>query len=437
MRVWIVTLIGLVASWVVGCSDDATQGSGGAAGTGGTAGAGGDTGVVVFIPEGASEDAVEASVRELDASGFPNTEDLVAPVFDIGPSGTEFAVGVTVGIPIDPDTPAGTTIEVVRFDDASGEWEPLGGTTIIGAAAFAQTDHFSVFSALGGVAAAACDNLWTGGPGTVPPLHTAGGLTVVPGVKTSEDIAFSGPSEISLGSTWESESCSVTVSGNFGPGLVGDGAWTDYSNAGGGGNIPQSGAYSFLIQHQPPNDPRGPYLGLSDPCHAPLGAYPYNLNINFAANCIDRCAGVTCQPGNDPCATVACNPVNGLCEPVPNAGTCGSSNAGRCIQGMCIVEVQMGGGASGDSVCAAEGLTCDSVPVMNPPEAACIAFNPTATVSADINGWEQGVYCDDNMGKACEGRINDCHSCPACNAGLVCTIVNSDLIERLYARCVP
>jgi hypothetical protein len=35
---------------------------------------------------------------------------------------------------------------------------------------------------------------------------------------------------IALGSTWERPSCDVTVSGDFGPGLTGDGAWIDYSN---------------------------------------------------------------------------------------------------------------------------------------------------------------------------------------------------------------
>lgn len=44
---------------------------------------------------------------------------------------------------------------------------------------------------------------------------------------------------------------------------------------------------------------------------------------------------------------------------------------------------------------------------------------------------------DDKKGRACEGRTNDRHNCPACNAGLNCAIQGSDLIESLFARCVP
>jgi len=324
---------------------------------------------------------------------------------------------------------------VVRFDDASGEWEALEGTMIIGGSAFARTDHFSNFALLQSPDAAVCDNIWSGGPGSVPPLHTAGGLTVVPGTKTAEDIAFSGPSEISLGSTWETASCSVTVSGNFGAGLMGDGGWIDYSNGRATGAIPQGGGgtYSFALQHAPPNDPRGPFLGLSDPCYAPLGSYPYNLNIHFAADCgnLNLCQGVTCS-GVGACGNTTCNPANGQCE-----GPCGSSNAGRCVQGSCMVEVLMSSGDDGNDVCAAEGLTCDSVPVLNPPEVACLAFHPTASVTSTGSGWEQGIYCNNNTNAACQGKTNNCHSCPPCTAGLDCLTTNSTQIESVFAICVP
>ena len=433
MRVLVWALSGLLASWAIACSsDDATGGTGGTAGTGG--GGGSETGVVVFIPDGAVDPPVEATVREIDASGFPRPEDLVSPVFDIGPSGTQFDIPVTVGIPINPDTPAGTVVEVVRFDEASGDWEPLAGTTIIGSAAFAKTDHFSSFSTAQNPSGLACDNVWTGGPGTVAPLLTPGGITVSPGTKTDEDIAFSGPSEIALGSTWETTSCSVTVSGNFGAGLTGDGGWIDYSNGRATGVVPQAGggAFSFQLQHVPPNDPRGPFLGLSDPCHAPLGNYPYDLNIHFAAACGNLCQGVTCG-GTGPCGNTTCNPANGQCE-----GPCGSSNAGKCVQGLCMVEVSMSAGETGNSVCAAEGLTCDSVPVLSPPEDACIAFNPTASVTSTGNGWRQGIYCNNNTNLACEGKTNNCHSCPPCrDDGLDCNTANSTQIEDIYASCVP
>jgi hypothetical protein len=115
----------------------------------------------------------------------------------------------------------------------------------------------------------------------------------------AEDVAFSGPSEISLGSTWVSNSCSVTVEGSFGPGLVGNGAWIDYSQEGSGVVVNGGGgAFSFDLTTSPPANPRGPYFGLSDPCHALLPTYPYNLNISFAAECVGLCSGVDCSDGN-------------------------------------------------------------------------------------------------------------------------------------------
>jgi hypothetical protein len=96
----------------------------------------------------------------------------------------------------------------------------------------------------------------------------------------------------------------------------------------------------------------------------------------------------------------------------------------------------MRAGTSGDIACAAEGLTCDSVPVLSPPEAACVAFNPSAGVTSSVNGWKQAVYCDDNAGLACTGKTDNCHHCPACiSIGLDCTTSSSDNLERLYARC--
>lgn len=102
-----------------------------------------------------------------------------------------------------------------------------------------------------------------------------------------------------------------------------------------------------------------------------------------------------------------------------------------------MVEVPQRVGESGDTICAAQGMTCVDAPVLNPPEAACIAFHPTASVTATGNGWEQGIYCENNPGGACVGKTNNCHNCPPCTAGLNCQVTASDFIERIYVSCVP
>ena len=107
-----------------------------------------------------------------------------------------------------------------------------------------------------------------------------------------------------------------------------------------------------------------------------------------------------------------------------------------CVQGRCMVEVPMNVGQDGNSVCAAQGLTCASVPTLSPAPDACLAFNPGASSSMDLNGWAQAVHCNDNTGLACTGRVNDCHYCPLCNASLDCTTGATALFDDLYAECV-
>lgn len=405
----------LLAMTLAACGDD---------------GGGGESGVVVIVPDG-----VIAIAREVDASGFPDPASRVSAVFDIGPSGTMFmGTPAIVGIPIDPTTPANTSIVVARYNEMNDEWDELDGSYIVGSTVFAPTDHFSIFAALGG-AAVACDNTWSGGPGSIAPLLVPGSVVVSGATKTDETIAYSGPSAFATSSTWTHPGCAATVTGNFGADPATDGDWVDFSNAGQGGTIPHTGgAFSFDLDY-----PSGPFLGLADACQAGLGSVPYFLNVHFTGDCVDLCMGVTCSADDgNACTTDTCNPQTGLCEQTPNNAVCGGSNGGLCVEGLCMVEVPQQIGETGNSLCVAEGLVCDSVPVLDPAHAACIAFNPTATVSADANGWKQGVHCDDNVGRACEGRVNDCHNCPACvDTGLGCSTGNTDQIESVYVSCVP
>lgn len=396
-----------------------------------------DGGLELYVPPGALASDTDITITLIDGGNLPVEPARVAPVYRIEPEGTTFDVPATVVIAVAPTTAADTPVVVTTYDEIGETWEPIDGSSILAGDVVAQTSHLSTWSAV--VAQnPGCDNVWSGGPGTVPPLHTVGGITVVPATKTAEDVAFSGPSEISLGSTWVSPACSVTVEGSFGPGLLGNGAWMDYSQGGsgvvfnGGG-----GSFSFDLTTSPPANPRGPYFGLSDPCHAPLPTYPYNLNISFAADCVGMCTGVDCNDGN-PCTDDVCDPGTGNCSNPPNSATCGLSNGGLCVESLCMVEVDMESGQSGESVCASEGLACDGVPVLSDVHAACKAFHPSANTTSSVNGWKQSVFCDDNEGLACTGKTNTCHRCSAClDTGLTCQTTASTQLEKLYANCVP
>ncbi len=356
--------------------------------------------VIVILPDGST-----ATVEVVDASDYPDQDSLASPVFDIGPSGTTFDVPVTIGLPIDEGTPDGPVV-VARYNETTDEWDHLPGSFIVATTVFAKTDHFSIFAALSAPQAAACDNLWTnGGPGTVAPLLVPGTITVTPGTKTEEVIQFSGPSSFAASSTWTSPGCTVTVEGLFGPGQTGDGMLIDYSNGGTTYAVPQvaGGAFSVTL-----NAPIGPFFGLADPCHAAIGGVPYLLNVHMTGDC---------------------GPVNPPPTPVP----CGSGNNGKMIQGRCMVEVTLP--QSGNDACAAEGMTCIDIPVLSPPEEACVAFNPTASVTSTGSGWQTGFYCDGAGGSACAGKTNNCHSCPPCTSNITCASTDPTNINRIYASC--
>ncbi len=108
----------------------------------------------------------------------------------------------------------------------------------------------------------------------------------------------------------------------------------------------------------------------------------------------------------------------------------------RVVDGNNIFVVPMGLGQSGYDICSAQGYQCTGVPVMTPPESACLAFHPGADVSSDANGWRQAVWCNDDDGLACDGRVS-CHHCPDCiTTGLTCGTSNSVNLSELFVECV-
>jgi hypothetical protein len=127
-----------------------------------------------------------------------------------------------------------------------------------------------------------------------------------------------------------------------------------------------------------------------------------------------------------------------FCEP-------GDTHDCSTIPGCALVEerwmfaVSMADAATtGDTVCAAAGLTCAGVPVLATPSAACVAFHPEALVTSNASGWRQSVYCDgSNDGAACNFEVK-CHDCPACvDTGLTCGTSSSTQLSELFVECVP
>jgi hypothetical protein len=314
------------------------------------------------------------------------------------------------------------------------------GSTIHGPLAFAQTEHFSA-AAPAQSPSPGCANVYSGGAGPVAPMHVPGSILVMPGVGLRQEIVYSGPNPVALGSEWSVPGCVATVTGSFGP-IAGNGAWIDYSNGGvvrpllGGAG----GQFSLVLSNAPPGAPVGPHLGLADPCYAPLGIFNYWLSVHSAANC-----NVPCTPGicndNNPCTDDVCDPSNGSCTHPPSAATtCGSGNLGKCLEGRCLMEIVMGAGMDGTAACASQGMTCiEPLPVGTPPEEICLLFHPTATVTSDFNGTRQAIFCDTgDLGLACQNKTNVCHHCPACRLdGIFCRTAISDFLSSIFVECVP
>ena len=149
----------------------------------------------------------------------------------------------------------------------------------------------------------------------------------------------------------------------------------------------------------------------------PVAVGPFSCQVSIASNDAERnpYTFVVSGTGSDECIY---------------------SNGMRLIDGKKVYRVPTNVGCSGDQVCAAAGLSCVGVPVLNTPSAACVAFHPGTTVKSDLNGWRQSVYCDGTKGGlACNGEVQ-CHDCPQCGSqGLQCNDPNSSLLAELYVEC--
>jgi hypothetical protein len=398
-----------------------------------------------LAPAGAGAAAENLAIEDVGRDGFPDSATLTSSVFEVEPDGAAFDRPIVVALPIDPNTPDGTRIEVVRLDETAMTWTPVPGAFVAGRHAFVRTDHLSAFSTRANPSSTACFDTWRiTGSTAPPPIHRRGAIQVTGATLEQESVVFSGPVAVALGSSWSSESCIAPVEGTFGeatPGGSTEGAWRDYSHP---LVTPISslngGPFRFTIRSAEPDAARGPFFGIADPCTAPLDVFSYQLDVAFTSACTDPCQGETCNDA-DPCTDDLCDPADGSCATTPRT-TCGADDAGICVQGTCTLAVPLDGTTSGTQSCAAIGLTCvDPLPVFEPAEAACLAFHPTAVVSKGLSGWQQSVWCDGDTGPACSPdpllpRFDTCHDCPTCTEPvLTCEDTTSTDLSQSFVEC--
>jgi len=89
---------------------------------------------------------------------------------------------------------------------------------------------------------------------------------------------------------------------------------------------------------------------------------------------------------------------------------------------------------TGNEVCQAAGKICVGYTAYTTD--VCKYFNPTATVSSNLNGDKSGVYCDGApQTSECSTRTNDCHICPECTVGVTCSEPIGGLYREMYVEC--
>lgn len=276
-----------------GGGDD--DGGGDAGGTGGTlvGPEGGvvtsdDGKVVVFVPAGAVESGtVDIAITEA-GTGFPDEDTLLAPVYELGPDGAEFAVPVTLSIALDADEPAA----IVTLDGSA--WMELPASTVTAGRAFAQTTHFSTYSA-----APPAGNpdpcLFRDSPA---PLVVPGNVVVSNATQVDTSTAFSGADMMERGSRWEASAPTVTVSGVAGP-PAGTGGYAVFGTMGEGEgtfDVAADGSFSLQLDLKT----QGPWFALTDACLQPYATGPsgwlYNLEIACDPDCM---AGGGTTPGTN------------------------------------------------------------------------------------------------------------------------------------------
>lgn len=112
----------------------------------------------VTIPPGALGSNVAITVKTLpEKDDLPTASQTFLPLLggaQFGPSGTNFAVPVTITIPLDPPLGAGETASVLFWNETDESWSAVDGPVTVapdGRSVSAEVDHFSLFSAVGDV----------------------------------------------------------------------------------------------------------------------------------------------------------------------------------------------------------------------------------------------------------------------------------------------
>ena len=93
-------------------------------------------------------------------------------------------------------------------------------------------------------------------------------------------------------------------------------------------------------------------------------------------------------------------------------------------------------GAAPEYECTAMNMTCSEIPIPTNPAAPCLAFHPGVMVTESFNGSQNTAYCfGQNNNSPCQGNVNVCHHCPACNPNYTCQTRSRPDVHEFFALC--
>ncbi len=243
-----------------------------------------DDAAMVFVPPGAvGSTTVEVSVTDVGKDALPGTDVLLTSVFELAPGGTQFDRPVVISIALPAGSAKDTPAALMLFNDTTNAWEEVPGSFVMNGRVFGQTTHFSSYSV--GTPADSSDLCLF--RNAVAPLVAPASIVIANATKLDTFDAFAGADRMELGSRWEAQKRTVTVSGLAGP-PSGAGGWTVFGTMGQGTgtfDIASDGSFSFDIDV----GMKGPWFGFTDACLQPYTSgsvgWLYNLEIACGPDC--------------------------------------------------------------------------------------------------------------------------------------------------------
>ncbi|MDZ4694623.1 MAG: hypothetical protein SGI86_05700 [Deltaproteobacteria bacterium] len=159
------------------CSSSTTDGTTAATSGSKSVGAAGGTveaaGATLTIPVGALAGDTTITFEQKSKAGMPMESDIVAPVYDFGPTGTTFIAPVTLKMDFTGTVPAGKTAKLAWLDTTKNVWTVLTDSSVSGSAVSGTTTHFTAFTVV-----FSGDGTQTGGSCAGIPFTACGGNIV-------------------------------------------------------------------------------------------------------------------------------------------------------------------------------------------------------------------------------------------------------------------